>query len=50
METCWWKSGEKYSVETCSWKIFVRMGWDQLTGRGVALTVGDQLTEMGTDF
>ena len=50
METCWWKSGGKYSVETCSWNIFVRMGGDQLTGRRVALTVGDELTGMGTDF
>ena len=39
METCWWKSGGKYSVETCLWKIFVRMGGDQLTG-GVELTGG----------
>ena len=63
METFWWKSGGKYSVEncwwkifggkdsveTCWWKIFSRMGRDQLTG-GVELTVGDELTGRGPDL
>ena len=38
--------GGKYSVESCWWKLFGRMGGDQLTG-GVELTVGDELTGRG---
>ena len=33
----------KYSVETCLWKIFGRMGGDQLTVGGAELIVGDEL-------
>ena len=36
-------------METCWWKIFSRMGRDQLTG-GVELTVGDELTGRGPDL
>ena len=43
MDKFWWKRDGKYSVENCWWKIFGRMGGDQLTG-GVELTVGDELT------
>ena len=39
----------KYSVDTCWWKIFGRMGGDQLTW-GVELTVEDKLTGGGHTF
>ena len=39
----------KYSVETCWWKMFGRMGGDHSTG-GNELTVGDELTGRGPDF
>ena len=41
--------GGKYSVETCWWEMFDKMGGDKLTW-GFGLTVGDELTAREPDF
>ena len=40
MGSFWWKSGGKLLVKNILWKIFGRLGRDQLTG-------GDELTGRG---